>query len=378
VSLGQQRFQVSFDYPVYFTQDALEPTDATLVEALSRKDRRRHRVLAFLDQGLVTAQPDLPARLGAYATAHADAVDLLGVNPIAGGEACKNDPEQLRFALEAIQAFRMDRHSFVVAIGGGAVLDVVGYAASITHRGVRLLRFPTTVLSQADSGVGVKNGVNAYGQKNYFGTFVPPFAVVQDRRLLASLATRDVIAGTAEAVKVGLVRDREFFAWISERAARFRDGGEDLHALVRRSAELHLKHIATSGDPFELGSARPLDYGHWAAHKLESITQNRLRHGEAVAIGMALDACYASRVGLADAELSRVVCATLENLGFSLWDDALDSTELMAGVEEFREHMGGELTVILLRAPGVPVEVHAIDANVVRACIDDLRSRRSP
>jgi 3-dehydroquinate synthase len=371
-------FQVGLEYPVYFTRDALDPADEALAEALSRKEPRRHRALVFVDRGLAGAQPDLRSRVERYAREHAGKIELVEIVPVVGGEACKNDPEHLRGVLEAIQAHRMDRHSFVIVFGGGAVLDLVGYAAAITHRGVRVVRFPTTVLAQADSGVGVKNGVNAFGQKNYLGTFSPPFAVIQDRRMLSSLATRDVIAGTAEAVKVGLVRDAELFSWISARAPSFRRGGDDLHALVRRSAELHLTHIATSGDPFERGSARPLDYGHWSAHKLETITHNRLRHGEAVAIGMALDAFYAHRIGLAGAELPGAVCATLEGLGFSLWDDALDSPELIEGVEEFREHMGGELTVMMLRAPGTAVEVHDVDARVVRACIEELRTRRNP
>ena len=369
---------MGFDFPVYFTRDVLDPTEPALAEALAQREHRRHRVLAFIDDGLFAAQPDLGRRLAAYAGAgqHVERIELAGTEVVPGGERCKNDPGHLEAALESLHRHAIDRHSFALVLGGGAILDMVGYAAAITHRGVRVVRLPSTALSQADSGLGVKNGVNRFGQKNYLGTFAPPYAVIVDQRLLGSLPVRDRIAGTAEAVKVALVRDGELFAWIGERAARFRDGGDDLHALIRRSAEVHLTHIATGGDPFELGSARPLDYGHWAAHKLESLTANRLRHGEAVAIGMALDAIYAHRIGLAAASLPAALCATLEALGFTLWDDALTRPELIDGLDEFRQHLGGRLCITMLERPGVAVDVHDIDLELMRACIGDLRERR--
>ncbi len=197
----------------------------------------------------------------------------------------------------------VDRHAFVVGIGGGALLDPVGYAAASTHRGVRLVRVPTTVLAQNDSGVGVKNGVNAFGVKNFLGTFAPPFAVLNDSRFLRTLPPRDTIAGMAEAVKVALIRDAAFFALA--RGATPRAGAvrarRPWRTMIRRCAELHMRHIAQGGDPFETGSARPLDFGHWAAHKLESADRHELRHGEAVAIGLALDTRYSALAGMLSA-----------------------------------------------------------------------------
>src|SRR6185312_16684743 len=158
---------------------------------------------------------------------------------------------------------------------------------------------PTTVLAQNDAGIGVKNGINAFGAKNMLGTFAAPFAVINDGRFLATLGERDRIAGMAEAVKVALVRDAKFFAWLRAAAPRLAAFDRDAVAQsIRRCAELHLAHIATGGDPFELGNARPLDFGHWAAHKLEVMTDHALRHGEAVALGMALDARYSVEAGL--------------------------------------------------------------------------------
>jgi 3-dehydroquinate synthase len=137
-----------------------------------------------------------------------------------------------------------------------------------------------------------------------------------------------------------------------------------------------------SGDPFELGSARPLDFGHWAAHKLESLSSNRLRHGEAVAIGIALDTLYSAHTGLLRPAAAEAVLALLERLGFRLWDEALDRVsgddgrpDVLAGLAEFREHLGGELTITLLRDIGRGVEVNEMDPNAVIQALRTLRHR---
>ncbi len=239
---------------------------------------------------------------------------------------------------------------------------------------------PTTVLAQNDSGVGVKNAINAFGVKNLLGTFAPPFAVINDSAFLDTLPPRDKLAGIAEAVKVALIRDREFFLWLERNAealARFAPNALD--ALIVRCAELHMRQIAHGGDPFERGSARPLDYGHWSAHKLETLTRHELRHGEAVAIGIALDARYSVLAGhLAEGEDERVV-RLLRQLGFKLWDAALDLKDekgkrrVLAGLADFQEHLGGELTVTLLAGIGKGVEVHEIDAARVDEAVRWLR-----
>ena len=378
-----QRVRVDFEYAVHFTRDAFDPNNACLPEAITRLEgARRHRVLFVLDGGLVAARPSLPGEVTAYADAHAGAI-ALARDPVVvpGGEVVKNEDGHARALLGQIDALSLDRQSFVVIAGGGAVLDMAGYAAAIAHRGIRVIRLPTTVLAQADSGVGVKNGINAFEKKNFVGTFVPPFAVIIDSAFLDTLSARDRIAGMAEAVKVALVRDAAFFAWIAERATKLFGGDMDLASeLVERSARLHMTHIATSGDPFELGSARPLDFGHWAAHKLESLTRNRLRHGEAVAIGMAIDTLYSAAVGMCDAKVADRVLDTLEKLGFRLWDAALEDAEggvlpVLRGLEEFREHLGGDLTVTMLRGIGTGEEIHTLDERVVKECIYALRER---
>jgi 3-dehydroquinate synthase len=275
----------------------------------------------------------------------------------------------------------VDRHNYVLVVGGGALLDMVGLAAATAHRGVRLIRIPTTTLAQDDSGVGVKNGINAFGKKNFVGTFAPPFAVINDFSLLATLSLRDKRAGFVEAVKVACIRDAAFFDWIEQNAvalAAFEP--EPTRRLIFRSAELHLNHIATGGDPFEMGSARPLDFGHWAAHKLEQLSEYRLRHGEAVAIGIALDVTYARLRGLLAPVAAARVLSLLERLGFELFASELLHTDehgqllVVAGLEEFREHLGGELTITLLSDIGQGVEVHEMDSRAVIRAIEILRS----
>jgi 3-dehydroquinate synthase len=379
-----QRFAVPFEYPVHFTADVLDPENPTLARVLARLEpARRHRVLPVFDAGLASAWPRLADALVAYADAHAATIALAGPPELLpGGEACKNDPALPGYLRARMQALGIDRHSFVLAFGGGAVLDVAGYAAATTHRGIRLVRVPTTVLAQCDGGAGVKNGVNAFGVKNFVGTFAPPFAVVNDARFLDTLPARERRAGLAEAVKVALIRDRAFFEWLAEWADALAAGEPvALGEAVRRCAELHLAHIVDAGDPFELGSARPLDFGHWAAHKLESLTAHRLRHGEAVAIGLALDARYSVDAGLLAPGDLDAVCSVLERLGLPLWDAALDIAgpdgrpAVLRGLDEFREHLGGDLTITLLAGLGRGVDAGTIDPDGMRRALDWLRDR---
>jgi 3-dehydroquinate synthase len=232
--------------------------------------------------------------------------------------------------------------------------------------------------------VGVKNGINAFGKKNFIGTFAPPFAVINDFTLLASLPARDKRAGYVEAVKVALIRDREFFESIErdvEALARF--DATPMERLIHRSAELHLNHIATSGDPFEFGSARPLDFGHWSAHKLEQLSDYNIRHGEAVAIGIALDVVYSRKIQMLDAAPATRILALLEKLGFELFAnellnvDADNNLLVIRGLEEFREHLGGELTITLLTAIGAGVEVHEMNLPKVIEAIYELQERHA-
>lgn len=373
-------FSVPFVHRVAFTTDALDPANAALAQALPPVGRDRARALFFADSGVADAWPGLENRIGVYAEAHRLA--LPGpMRVVPGGEACKNDPALLDTLLAAIHEAKLCRRSYVVAIGGGAVLDLVGFAAAVAHRGVRLVRLPTTTLAQDDSGVGVKCGVNRFGQKNYLGTFAAPWAVINDDRFLATLPDRDWRSGFSEAVKVALVKDAPFFRQISECAPRLRERDPAAAApIIRRSAELHLRHITDGGDPFELTEARPLDFGHWAAHRLEMMTSFRLRHGEAVSIGIALDNAYAALAGLLDPADAAAINACLRSIGLPTSDEALaDADALLAGLDEFREHLGGRLTITMLQGIGRPTDIHEIDMSLMkRAAAQLLRSEPRP
>lgn len=375
----QQSFAVTFHYPVHFCRGVFDPDNPLLADTLAAPGAgRRTRLLLVVDDGLAAADPTLVGRIDAYLRAHAGRLEP-GAAPLVvpGGEGAKNQPRVLRQVVEALAAARIDRHGYLVAVGGGALLDMAGLAAAVVHRGVRLVRLPSTVLAQNDAAVGVKNGINAFGAKNFLGSFAPPHAVIADTDLLATLPRRDYIAGLAEAVKAALIRDAALFVWLEREAAALRRRAADAtDHMIRRTAEIHLRHITGGGDPFELGSARPLDFGHWAAHRLEVLSGHALRHGEAVAIGIALDTLYSARSGrLAAAQAERIL-ALLRRLelptSHPLLRQAAGREALLHGLEEFREHLGGELTITLLEAIGRGVEVHDIDRAAMRAAMAEL------
>ncbi len=378
----ERTIQVSFRHRVYFTRRVFSPDNSLLRQVLtSERADGVARALLVIDETLAQSQPGLLRDIGQYFSQpglRLACAPLL----IEGGERAKNSYFHVSEIQSHVEKHHIDRHSYIIAVGGGALLDVVGLAAATAHRGVRLVRIPTTTLSQDDSGVGVKNGINGFGKKNFIGTFAPPFAVINDFDLLASLPDRDKRAGYVEAVKVALIRDPAFFNQIE------RDAGtlaafdpEAMQHLIHRSAELHMNHIATSGDPFEFGSARPLDFGHWAAHKLEQISDYRIRHGEAVAIGIALDTIYSRLAGYLDAVSCERILVLLEKLGFEIFanellhEDSDGAHVVLKGLEEFREHLGGQLTVTLLQGVGRGFEVHEMDGSNVLSAIHELHER---
>jgi 3-dehydroquinate synthase len=230
-------------------------------------------------------------------------------------------------------------------------------------------------MAQADASIGVKNGINAFGKKNFIGTFAPPVAVLNDADFLPTLSQRDWIGGLAEAVKVALIKDASFFTFLEEHAEALAERDLDLmQRVIYRSAVLHLDHIVNGGDPFEFGSSRPLDFGHWAAHKLEHLSGYELGHGQAVAIGIALDSTYAYLMGLLPRNLWQRILTTLRTLGFELYDPWLDLQHgLLDGLQEFREHLGGRLTIMLPWDIGQCMEVHDIEPDLVAESLTILQ-----
>ena len=378
----QQSLSVSFDFPVVFTRDVFSAANTSLVDVLTRAEPDRpQRCLLIVDAALAMAQPHLVDHAASYFELHKARLSLVAPPlTVVGGETIKNNLLSVADLVLTLTRHNLDRHAHVIVAGGGAILDAVGLAAALVHRGLRLTRLPSTVLAQNDAGVGVKNAVNLNGVKNLIGTFAPPFAVVNDLNFLQSLPDREWTDGVAEAFKVAMIKDAAFFRELCRDAKALRQRDEAaMERLVVRCAELHLEHIRTGGDPFELGHARPLDFGHWAAHKLESLSDHTISHGQAVAIGIALDSLYAVRqMWLYDADYTSLRTG-LRDAGFTLWHDCLAARapdgklQILKGLEEFREHLGGILCITMPRGIGSRFEIHEMDVATIADSIADLR-----
>lgn len=371
-------FTVRYHYDIRFTENLFGSNNPLIRNYFSNRTSNGHKskVLIMVDQGFADHHPQLSNHINSYFQTVPEVELVPEVYFFPGGETVKNHSAYQEKMLRVIDKHGIDRHSYVIGIGGGAILDAVGYAAAISHRGVRHIRIPTTVLSQNDSGIGVKNGINFFSKKNYLGSFTPPDAVWIDTGFLSTLSSRDKRSGLSEAVKVALIRDSQFFDWLESNS-------EDLRSFERKAMEysivecarLHLNHITKSGDPFERGSERPLDFGHWAAHKLEDQTNYTLRHGEAVAIGLALDSTYSHLMGyLTTEELNRIL-NLLQKLNLPIYHNKLNENNfqtLFEGLEEFREHLGGKLTVTILRSIGQGFEVNEIDRDTMKIAVKRL------
>lgn len=375
----EQRFNIEYRYDVYFSEDLFAQVNDLFKNYLSTANAHsfKQKLLFVIDSGVLESHPRLWGQLTNYHLELENIVPIPEPLVIPGGELCKNDPAHLESIIQAVDQHGIDRHSYVVAIGGGAVLDLVGFAATIAHRGLKHIRIPTTVLAQNDSGVGVKNAVNYKGKKNFLGAFNPPQAVFNDYSFLQSLDDRSWLSGISEAIKVALIKDAPFLNWMEENTAQLRDRNSPaMKELIYRCAALHLAHIR-NGDPFELGSSRPLDFGHWSAHKLEQMSNFELLHGEAVAIGIAIDVYYSYLIGNIQEQEALRIIRLLDDLGLPTYYSFLDSEEtrliLFSGLMDFQEHLGGKLTVVLLQAIGQGKDYHHIDYEMMDHALDYLK-----
>jgi 3-dehydroquinate synthase len=378
----QQSFRVHFEYKVFFTEQLFDISNSLFRDYLtSQQTDNRKKLLFVLDQGVVDHHPHLPQQIKNYIAAIPSFSLVEDMILIPGGEQSKNNEEAFDKITEAVHQYGIDRHSYIVAIGGGSLLDIAGYAAAVSHRGIRHIRIPTTVLSQNDSGIGVKNGINFFGKKNFLGTFAPPAAVFNDYHFLHTLNERHWRSGISEAIKVALIKDAVFFEWLEENASLLAQRDMAcMKYLIKRCAELHLQHIA-SGDPFEMGSSRPLDFGHWSGHKLEQLTHFSVLHGEAVAMGIALDSMYSFLSGrITEKDITRIIDLMMV-LGFDITHPQMkiedENSPLIAGMNEFREHLGGKLTIMLLKEIGKGEEVHELDIELLKKSSEWINKNRT-
>ena len=371
-----EKFSVNYEYEVRFVRGVFSESDSTLVDSIKTANGPA-RVAFYVDSGVVEARPGVIDAVNDYCAAHSDKMNLVETPVIvAGGESCKNGWDGVRRIMTELGELKMCRQSYVIAVGGGSLLDMVGFAASLVHRGIRLIRVPTTVLAQNDAGVGVKNGMNEHGVKNFVGTFAPPWAVINDSDFLGSLETRDWRGGIAEAFKVAIIKDSSFFDFLCNAASDLKKRDLSLmEELIRKCAIMHLEHISDNGDPFEFGSARPLDFGHWSAHKLEVMSGFSIGHGQAVSIGMAIDSCYACSKGMITEDCRDRILEGLANAGLPTWDALLErkdrtgALEILTGIEDFREHLGGKLCVTLPDPLGSKTEVHEMDVQAIEESV---------
>ena len=375
----------------------LAPGNAAFAAALAQV---HGHCVAFIDSGVAQSWPELaPQLMGAFAalqsthgetTSHLQhrtasatsptlAPSLAHVEIIPGGETCK---EGLKYA-ERVAKICFDhgvsRHGAVIAIGGGAVLDAVGFGAAIAHRGVRMIRIPTTTLAQDDSAMGVKCGVNMFGQKNALGCFAAPWAILCDEHFLQTLTIEHWLGGFSEVVKIALLKDPHLFEQLESHAMGITSRDLKITSpILRRSAWLHREHIVQGGDPFEVGAARPLDHGHWSAHRLEALSHFAVPHGQAVSIGIALDALLAVEMRLLDASVATRIIQLLRSLQLPIWHPLLEAgEELFAGLEQFRQHLGGNFAIPLLTSIGASREVTRIKAEDFRKAVTTLRTLAS-
>ena len=204
---------ITFKHRICFAKNVLDIHNPVLGELFPTGEEAK--LIVFIENEILNHFPEIESELSDWLSAQPQ-LSLTVVVKAEGGEYCKRSELVCREVMDAIELHKIDRHSYVWVIGGGAFLDVVGFAAATAHRGIRLVRFPTTTLSQDDSGVGVKNGINLYQKKNFLGTFAVPYAVVNDFRFLYTQPPQLCRDGLVEAVKVALVKDPEFFSWIEE------------------------------------------------------------------------------------------------------------------------------------------------------------------
>ena len=370
----KQEINLTIQFPVLFRTAIFATPVTDYWHEVIETDKPADAIF-FIDENVAKCHPKLITQIQYWNEAFTGLSNHAPIHLVPAGEALKNDFVATVALSEKMVEAKLCRHSYVFILGGGAVLDAVGFAASITHRGIRQVRIPTTVLAQDDSAMGVKNGTNFNGVKNLLGTFCAPHAVICDGDFLTTLEQRDWVSGVSEAFKVAIIKDLDFLLFLCQNAKEIpKRNITVMHEVVKRSAKIHLNHIAFGGDPFETGSSRPLDFGHWSAHKLESMSGGKLRHGEAVSIGIALDLFCAETLRLISNQEVVQVLTAMQNATLPIWSDLLkQESELLNGLQEFQEHIGGELTLTMPHGLGKTIEINELKASTVSASLKKLK-----
>lgn len=372
----KQSFKINFKYNIFFTKNIFDLNNTLLIKILNKENKTKKNIIIFIDKNVSKSHINLETDIKNYIHKHKKYINLT-CQPIAitGGEKIKNHYNLVKCSYKLLDQYKICRQSFVISIGGGTLQDLIGYIASTAHRGIKLIRMPTTVLSQDDSGVGVKNGINFLNKKNFIGCFATPFAVINDYTFLNSLKKKEFIEGISEAIKVALIKDKNLFTLIEKNTTNIIDRNTlIMEKIIYSCAKLHAEHISKKGDPFETLSSRPLDFGHWSAHKIESLSKYKISHGESVGIGIVLDCTYSYLIKLLDKNSWKRIINTFVNLKLPIYTKELSIQQnskqiIFNGLEEFREHLGGKLTITLIKNIGTQLDIHHINVNIYKKAI---------
>ncbi|MDB5613355.1 MAG: 3-dehydroquinate synthase [Devosia sp.] len=355
-------------YDILIGPHLLDDAGAILAECFHG---RRYGIIT--DENVAKAQlPRLIASLDAAGLNHTEIV-------LPAGESTKSWAF-VGQAVEGILAARLERGDLIIALGGGVIGDLAGFAASIARRGMDFIQMPTSLLAQVDSSVGGKTGINSPHGKNLIGAFHQPKLVLADLSTLDTLSPRQFAAGYAEVVKYGLIDDEEFFFWLEANQAEIFVGGPARGEAIARCCA-HKARVVIE-DEKELGVRALLNLGHTFGHALEKDTgySDRLLHGEGVAIGMVLAHGFSAKLGFAPSQDTGRVVAHLQKSGLpTTLDDipgSLGSTEtLMAAIAQDKKVSRGALTFILTRGIGQAFIEKNVDGSAVAAYLDEMLAK---
>ncbi|HFL8819313.1 MAG TPA: 3-dehydroquinate synthase [Candidatus Azoamicus sp. OHIO2] len=376
----KQIFQIKFEYNIFFTENIFDIKNKVLINVFINSCNKKTKAILFVDKKILLLNKKLEQNIINYFKFFEKDVFLV-CHPvvICGGERLKNRFLFLKIFYSLLDKYKICRQSYIISLGGGSLQDFIGYLSATTHRGIKLIRIPTTVLSQDDSGVGVKNGINYNGKKNFIGSFSVPHTVINDCNFLSSLDNENFIEGFSEAIKVALINDAALFYLIEHNAEQLLlRNSVYVKDVIYQCAKLHAEHIAKYGDPFESLSSRPLDFGHWAAHKIESMSNYNISHGKSVAIGIIMDCTYSYFIGILQRAIWKKIFFLFIKLKFKIYVKELSVLknnfyQIFDGLEEFREHLGGKLTITLITDIGVKIDIHHINILVYKKVIKFLK-----
>ncbi len=376
-----QNFKIQYNFKILFTKNLFYLKNKILYYYIFKKKvEKNKKIIIFIDKNIVKSNKEIIKKIKTYFMFYKKSIKLkINIIIIKGGEDIKNKKKKIENVYKQINTHTICRHSYIIAIGGGAILDTIGFIAATTHRGINLIRIPTTTLAQNDSGVGVKNGINYFKKKNFIGTFTTPCVVINDYTYLKTLENKDLIGGLSEAIKVSLIKNKHFFNYINKSIKNILNKNiRNITNINYFCAYLHSHHIGKNNDPFEKFSSRPLDFGHWAAHKIEIMTKNKLTHGQAVAIGIAIDCTYSFLINILDKNNWKKIIETILSLKFNIYNKSLNiikntNNSFILGLSEFKEHLGGQLTISLLRTIGKEIIVNNINIKKLFKAIKILK-----